>query len=335
MDNIDYTKFKLGVIDSPIDEMDYQIAKMVQVPAAYPKSFDLDITDLIADNQDIYNMCVSEAICYGLFVCEHKKSGNKKPFSKGWLYGDRSNPNDKAPGLIPRAALSIATKDGVPLEEDFPLREEAPKIVQDVLQVKESLLNKAQKYKLEAYARAYTEDDIKLSLINGHPIFIVIPAYTSFFQTKGNGILAMPNSTTEHYYGNHGMFIYGWDENNNWEGFNSYGKEWGVSGGQFLMPFNYPSVEIWSMIYDTTNVVIPPKVTTYYKVQVGAFSVRDNAEKLSTEINKSRIATCLAIVNNLFKVQCGCFVSKDNATNMLNKLISLGYKDAFITTIQK
>lgn len=62
-----------------------------------------------------------------------------------------------------------------------------------------------------------------------------------------------------------------------------------------------------------------------YKVQVGAFKNRVNAEKLSEELINKGIGTFVTKVNNLYKVQCGAYSNVNNARNMAQKLNNMGY----------
>lgn len=66
--------------------------------------------------------------------------------------------------------------------------------------------------------------------------------------------------------------------------------------------------------------------STLYKVQVGAFSKKENAEKLSKELNNKGIQTYIITKNNLFKVQCGAYSNVSNARNIAQKLNNMGYK---------
>ncbi len=69
-----------------------------------------------------------------------------------------------------------------------------------------------------------------------------------------------------------------------------------------------------------------------YSVQVGAFSVKENAENLIKEVNAAGFDTCLLIINGLYKVQVGAFSVKENAENRVAALQAKGFA-AFITII--
>lgn len=62
-----------------------------------------------------------------------------------------------------------------------------------------------------------------------------------------------------------------------------------------------------------------------YKVQVGAFKNKANAEKLANEIKNKNISTYIINKNDLYKVQCGAYSDVSNARNMAQKLNNMGY----------
>ncbi len=68
-----------------------------------------------------------------------------------------------------------------------------------------------------------------------------------------------------------------------------------------------------------------------YRVQVGAYSKKDNATSMATKVEKAGFATYLVQVDSLYKVQVGAFASKENAEKQKETLIEKGF-DAFVTT---
>lgn len=65
---------------------------------------------------------------------------------------------------------------------------------------------------------------------------------------------------------------------------------------------------------------------TLYKVQIGAFSKKENADKLSKELNSKGIQTYIIAKNNMFKVQCGAYSNVSNARIMAQRLNNMGYE---------
>ena len=74
-----------------------------------------------------------------------------------------------------------------------------------------------------------------------------------------------------------------------------------------------------------------PITQTLYRVQVGAYSKKANADAMLEKIKKAGFDTYMVQVNGLYKVQVGAYAQKANADNMMAKLKTAGY-DAFITT---
>lgn len=71
-------------------------------------------------------------------------------------------------------------------------------------------------------------------------------------------------------------------------------------------------------------------IRNLYKVQVGAFKSKGNADNLKNRLSKSGYGTYVFREKGLHKVQVGAYSNRTNAVNMRDKLKGLGY-DAFIT----
>lgn len=74
-----------------------------------------------------------------------------------------------------------------------------------------------------------------------------------------------------------------------------------------------------------------PTTEILYRVQVGAYSKKANADAMVKKIKKAGFDTYMVKVDGLYKVQVGAFSKKSNAENMKAKITALGF-DAFITT---
>lgn len=69
---------------------------------------------------------------------------------------------------------------------------------------------------------------------------------------------------------------------------------------------------------------------TLYRVQVGAFKNKENADKLKKELEQKEINAFIRLVDGLYKVQVGAYSVKANAEKQKERLEKLGYKP-FIT----
>ena len=79
-----------------------------------------------------------------------------------------------------------------------------------------------------------------------------------------------------------------------------------------------------STVNPTTN------IKKYYRVQLGAYSIKANAEKLQTELKKKGYNSIIKFVGNLYKVQLGAYSVKANADALKTKLEKLGYKPIIV-----
>lgn len=74
-----------------------------------------------------------------------------------------------------------------------------------------------------------------------------------------------------------------------------------------------------------------PEPTTLYRVQLGAFAVKENAERLLDQLRAVASDAFIVNVDGLYKVQVGAFSVKANAERLAEKLKSQGYQ-TYITT---
>ena len=72
-----------------------------------------------------------------------------------------------------------------------------------------------------------------------------------------------------------------------------------------------------------------------FRVQVGAFSVKSNADNFQTELKKKGYDTMIVFIGGLYKIQVGAYSVRANADTMITKLKSDGYNGFIIgdTTI--
>ncbi len=68
-----------------------------------------------------------------------------------------------------------------------------------------------------------------------------------------------------------------------------------------------------------------------YRVQVGAYHAKPNAEAMAAKVKAKGFDTYIAKVGVYYKVQVGAYSKKPNAEATLKKLKAAGFKDAYIT----
>lgn len=71
------------------------------------------------------------------------------------------------------------------------------------------------------------------------------------------------------------------------------------------------------------------KPTVLYKVQIGAFDTKSNADNLANEAKSKGFNAIVLLVNGLYKVQIGAFISKENADALAAKARNAGF-NAFV-----
>ena len=72
---------------------------------------------------------------------------------------------------------------------------------------------------------------------------------------------------------------------------------------------------------------------TTYKVQIGAYRQKDNAQKMAAKLKKAGIPAAIVTVDGLMKVQCGAFTVKANAEKRLAEVKKKGFLNAVLITV--
>ena len=333
---MDYTKYQFGVIHSPIDERDYKVSDVIKVKPvteSFPEEFCLNYNGEIKD-QGMIGSCVAHSLAYTREITEEKQTSKYNKFSAGYIYGNRDVTDYMGEGMIPREALSCLVKFGDVYYDNFPYNDRYQEVRAKIDLDKDNLTNLAFPNRISTYYRCYSEEDIKYALTNFGAISICIAVYSSFYDIgiDGNYIMKDIDYSKENYYGMHEVTVIGWTKENNMIVLNSWGKEWGDNGKFYISFTNNALVEIWAMTDDVTPPKPQPK--TYYRVQVYAFKLRENADKASQKLRDQGIDCCLVYQEGYFKIQCGCFSVIENLNNMVDKLKSLGYSPYILKIIK-
>ena len=77
--------------------------------------------------------------------------------------------------------------------------------------------------------------------------------------------------------------------------------------------------------------ITSPTESTLYRVQVGAYKNKANADAQLARVKAAGFDTYMVQIGRLYKIQVGAYREKANADNMMIKLKAVGF-DAFITT---
>lgn len=328
---MDYINIPLGAKLSPEDNRDYLVSKLIAQVNVFPKEFIISYNHPIK-NQGNINSCVAHSLAYCREITEEQQNKNYNQFSVGFIYGNRRDEDYQGKGMFPREALKSIQDFGDVLYNDFPYNEEYPAIKLKINYKKDSLIKKAEPYKISSYCRLYTIDEIKNALMQIGAVTVSYPIYKSFYNTNYYGIVPIPNTSKEQWMGHHMMTIIGWKIINNneyWIVLNSWGSNWADKGKCYIrhdVEFN----EAWSI---SDNILphpeVEPEKQKYWRVQVGAFKNKENSERLALELKNKGFSVYITMIEGLFKCQLGAFVQKLNAENLRQRVISMGY-NAFL-----
>jgi len=110
----------------------------------------------------------------------------------------------------------------------------------------------AKKRTLENYRRLYGIPEIIAAINNNRPVVIGMSVYTQFFGIdKTNPVVEMPKNRFEDFYGEHAVFLVGYNQDKKQLlAKNSFGPDWGENG-YFWIPYDYARSEVFeAWIFD-------------------------------------------------------------------------------------
>lgn len=260
---------KYGAFESPKDLRDFR-ASSVAKAVTLPTEFSLKATHI--KDQGLVNSCVAHALSS---MMEMQDGTN---YSTGWIYGYRPEGYFQGEGMYPREALKTIHNLGAVENQDFNVNIEMPKAKQKVDDNLIALEAFADDYKIQSYARLYSENEIKSWLYTKQtPIPIAIA--TENLKLDEHNIVQVPE-----YYPNSGhmMLLIGWNE----IGYiiqNSWGEDWGDKG-LCILPYEYKIREAWGVILGdkTTNIDDVKKPAFYIIRKLIQFIIN-----LLKEVNKN------------------------------------------------
>jgi hypothetical protein len=155
-------------------------------------------------------------------------AGHQKSLSSLYVY-TRCKQEDGLPnqeGTYIRVANKIIHQEGVPPENLLPYS-----LLKHCLTfpaISHDLKQAAAPFKIKAYARLRTLDEIKQALAAGKIIVAGVWVTSAFKDWNGRGNIGVPEGTI---YGCHAVVFCGYDDNRRAiRGLNSWGEEWGDKG---------------------------------------------------------------------------------------------------------
>lgn len=328
-----YRQYKLMQNLPEPDARDFSIERLAAPVNVFPENFCLDISKLKIKDQGNVGSCLAHALASAREITEYKQSGTYKQFSPGYIYANRDDAY-KGEGLVPGMAHNILKKYGVPELEKFPHNEQYETINKLYKENKEKLDKSAYPYRISSYCLVRSENEIKNALMQVGPITLSMPILDSFYSKKGwDGCIHLTPKSEEKRYGYHAVCIVGWKKDLMIV-VNSWGENW-KDEGKFYLPFDFP----YNYGHSMSDTILPgsssnsgenDKKPKYYRVQIGAFKYKNNAEKLQAKIKHDFGNTYLVYVDGLYKVQIGAYAVKENAINKVKELKNKGYNGFII-----
>lgn len=225
------------MLPSPPDERDWPLAAIAE-PVTLPLAVRLDNHIPFVLDQGKCGTCVafSGAQINNTFT-NRRKALPKDGLSPLFLYV-RCKQEDGIPGqegTYPRVALKVMQKDGMAPENALPYSQ----LPQDACllfpEITTAHIDAAQDYRVKAYARLWTVDEMKQALAAGKLIMAGVLVTDSFLQPE-NGVILLPEGRL---LGLHAIVICGYDDARQaFRMVNSWGDSWGEKGFAWL-PYEF------------------------------------------------------------------------------------------------
>ena len=257
-------KHVYNLLPDTIDNRDHLFSR-IALPTKAPTSIDLRSKCSPVTNQGTLGSCTSNAIASGLMEYVQLKNGQVLiPLSRLYHYYKERvmlGTVNQDSGAMIRDGMKIAVANGVCPELDWLYI-----ISQFMMPPPASADALAVNHRLTSYQRVTNSTDIKRSLIEGYPVVMGMPIFTSFEsdQVAKDGKVPMPKRGEENL-GGHAVLIAGYIDNppsilhsisSYFTGMvkgcfivrNSWGVEWG-DDGYFYLPYEFVSkyvTDIWT-----------------------------------------------------------------------------------------
>lgn len=224
------------IISSPLDSRDYLYT--IEESRYLPLKYIAPRTPIRC--QWLSSQCVSYACTQALSQAYKMHKKQLKLFSPGSLYANREEDDYQGEGWYIRKALKQLKNYGVCLLKDFPLPESYKKERKKFLAQKDKLLALCSEYRINAYFRCNSIDEIKSCILNYGSVivsttltpkcFLKYKLVKKDYKQEGTG---------------HAFILVGWDEKG-WIAQDSY-SIFRPLFGKFHIDYDFPIEEFWGI----------------------------------------------------------------------------------------
>jgi len=229
-----------GALRDPIDDRDWKISDCLVRSSSAPLPNYIDYSSVVpvVRDQGSLGSCVGFAATEVKTAQESVDLGKHYQFSPLFIYWMRENTSE---GMYLRDAMKILYEYGVC--EEY-LLEYKKHMASRGTPDRRHFLN-AENFKIAAYARISTVDEMRRTLVENGPFIIAVPVYESFHNVGPDGKIPIPDPSKEVFSGGHALCVVGYDDNNAlFKVKNSWGETWGDKGFGFL-PYEFVEKYLW------------------------------------------------------------------------------------------
>ncbi len=228
-----------SAVKSPYDIRDYTI----KAEKNLPDSFRLDTVPV--KNQGAMPTCTAHALSSAVEYHHQRQHGWYARFSTEFLYGLREDGYYIGRGMSIRDGLNTLLKYGNVFESDCKGNHDYVDAMNHVLKEADHLKKLAYPHRISGYFKINNADELKTALMKYGTVVVAMNVYDGHRLEKDIYTYDAKND-----YGNHAVFIYGWNEDG-WLVQNSWGYLYG-GDGRFVIPFDFKFNEMWG-IEDTVT----------------------------------------------------------------------------------
>lgn len=260
--------YKFGALQSPPDYRDFMYRLIKPEPIkALPPVFSRRAQMGPARDQGQYGSCV------GFGSCGVKDAHEGLRTSPLYVY-KKCKERDGIPteeGTYPRVAMGVLKDLGICTESMFPYVNMSWPTMPSVPAGADA---EAAKYKIGAYARTMSLDEVKQSLVEDGPVLCAILVCDSFINST-DGMIPVPGTNGADYIrGGHCMAVAGYDDTKSWGGYtgflevkNSWSTQWGDADGYCWIPYDFfnardidTGMTYWMESWTSVDIFVPLSV---------------------------------------------------------------------------